>query len=302
MIYIEDAYGAEYKPDAFRPHENFNYVSNTAPSKRIYNYAILQGSSTDITYLDTAQVNHAQMEFLKQEVFIASQNMVSAARNIILKNPGVEKVLILDRTPRFDLPSADPNQLKSILSEYGNKVFRDVLENCDVKAKISIASHTLPSELQQNLYGHPDRRGYDGIHLNGPDGRNHYTRSVCNILQRFLSKTAREPHHHTIPRDQPEVNTKKNPPVAPLYKTQQAASVVIPIVQDSPATSSHRIPQPAASSPSPPAASAPPSSHSSTSFSRPLPADSVVIDIDVPDSVQYLYSVPTSNLFNLLGN
>ena len=235
LIYTEEAYGAEYKPDAFRPHENFNYASNTAPSKRNFKYAILQGSSTDITDLDTSKVNHAQMEFLKQEVFVASQNMVSAARNIILNNPGVEKVLILDRTPRFDLPSADPTNLKSKLSEYGNKVFRDVLENCDVKAKISVASHTLPNQLQQNLYGHPDRRGYDGIHLNGPDGRNHYTRSVCNILQRFLSKTAREPHHHTIPRNQPEVNTKKNTPVAPLYPTQQAASVVIDI--DPPTTS-----------------------------------------------------------------
>ena len=76
MIYIEEAYGAEYKPDAFRPHENFNYVSNTAPSKRIYKYAILQGSSTDITDLDTAQVNHAQMEFLKKEVFIEAKHGV----------------------------------------------------------------------------------------------------------------------------------------------------------------------------------------------------------------------------------
>ena len=82
--------------------------------------------------------------------------MVSAARNIVVNNPAIEKVVILDRTPRFDLISADPSQLKSNLSEYGNKVLRDMLETCDK------ASHDVPTELQQNIYGHPDRRGYEG--------------------------------------------------------------------------------------------------------------------------------------------
>ena len=268
LIYTEEAYGAEYRPDAFRPHDNFRNASINAPSKEKFKYAILQGSSTDITDLDTSQASHAQIEFLKQEVFVASQNMVSAARNIIINNPGIEKVLILDRVPRFDLPSADPNQLKSKLSEYGNKVFRDVLQNCDVKAKISVAFHSLPSQLQQNLYGHPDRLGYDGIHLYGKDGRNHYTRSVCNILQRFLSKTAREPHNHIIPRIQQETNN--DPHRLPLRKTMSTAATA-------------------------PAAPAAPTG----------PAASVVIDMEPPVSPQvpqFYYSVPTYNPFNVLGN
>ena len=85
MIYPEKAFGASYKPDALRPNDNFTYVSTNAPSKRKYKYAVLQGSSTDITNLDTSAGKMENFEFLKQEVFIASQNMICSARNILLK-------------------------------------------------------------------------------------------------------------------------------------------------------------------------------------------------------------------------
>ena len=191
MIYKEKAYGAEYKTDALKPNENFVYVSNNAASKRNYSYAVFHGSTTDVTNLDTSAGTESDLEYQKQEIFIASQNMISAARNIVQKYPEIEKVLILDRPPRFDPLSTDPAQLKPKLSEYGNKVLREELEKCDVKHKIFICPHSLPKEPQENLYGHPDRRGYDGIH---------FTRSVCNILQKHLDSHSREPHRQTIPR------------------------------------------------------------------------------------------------------
>ena len=114
LIYTEKAYGAQHKPDALKPNENFVYASITAPSKHDYSYAVLQGASTDITNLDTSAIDHSNLDFLKQEVFISSQAMISAARNIVLKNPNIEKVLILDRTPRFDPEINDPAQLQTI--------------------------------------------------------------------------------------------------------------------------------------------------------------------------------------------
>ena len=200
LIYKERAFGASFKPDALRPYENFNCVSLTAPTKRNYSYAVLQGSSTDITNLDTSFSPEANIHFLKQEVFLASQNMITAARNIILANPNIKKVLILERIPRFDPVSSDPKQMKHELSNYANKVLREELEKCDLKSKISLGTHSLPSVLQPNLYGPPTDPHYDGVHLRGPDGRNHYTRSVCNILQNFLVSHSREPHNHVIPR------------------------------------------------------------------------------------------------------
>ena len=226
MIYIEEAFGAAFKNDAARPYENFIHASMNAPAKHNFKYAVLQGSSSDITDLNTSEASHSNIEFLKQEVHVASQNMISAARHIVLNNPGIEKVLILDRIPRFDLRSADPSQLKSKLSDYGNKVLRDVLSSCDVRAKICVAAHDLPTELQQNLYGHQDRRGYDGIHLHGPDGRNHYSRSLCNIFQRFLSENARESHNHIIPRKKPEPITRNTHPSPPHPMKKQEAVII----------------------------------------------------------------------------
>ena len=284
LIYTESAFGANYDQAALYPDENFVCASLNAPSNRDYSFAILQGVSSDITNLDTEPGNSAHLEFLKQSVFVACQNMISAAQNIILQNPSIERVLILGCAPRFDTVSFDPAQLKSNLAQYANKVLSDELERCDAKAKITIGYHSLPNKLQQNIYGHPARKGYDGIHLHGPDGRNFYTRSVCNILQSFLRKYSRESHNHVIPR---------------VLQTQ-----------DSIASSSPRVPVPKtpARSPTLPTARAPPS-HTSPSFSQKNPQNSVVIDIEMPDSynvdsdnVHYLYSVPTSNQFNLLGN
>ena len=118
MIYREEAFGAQYKADAFRPQDNFADVSMHAPSKRNYSYAILQGSSTDITNLDTSASGYGNFDFF------ASRNMIAAARNILLLYPGVKKVFILDRTQRFDPETADPSQLKSkqIIQRAPNKI------------------------------------------------------------------------------------------------------------------------------------------------------------------------------------
>ena len=191
--------------------------------------------------------------------------MISAARNIILGNPGVKKVLILDRTPRFDTEEADPTNLKHKLSEYGNKIFRDELEKSDVKDQISIASHSLPTHFQENLYGLPHSNGFDGIHLRGPDGGNHYTRSLCNTLQRFLKEYSREHHNHTIPR------TPSTPPTRGAPSTSTAFTL--------------------------------PGQKPSSSL--PRKSSSVIINMDPVDNLddqQYQYAVPTYNPFSILGN
>ena len=271
LVYRESAYQAQFNADAFQPHQNFMDVSfHTAP-ERNYTYAVLQGSSSDISALDTSPDAATNLEYLKQQVFIASQNMISAARNILLRNSGIERVFILDRIPRFDTEIDDPAQLKSFLSEYGNQIFRDELEKCDLRNKISVCSHILPKELNQKIYGHPARKGYDGIHLYGNDGSNFYTRSVCNILQSNMRKHSREAHNHVIPR----------------ATSSQSSSASRRPRSSSPKQSS-----------SMPHKSAP--AHPTWSFQKP---ESVIIEIEPPAQPdQLFYSVPVSNQFTVLGN
>ena len=46
-----------------------------APAKHNYKYAVLQGSTSDITDINTFEASHSNMEFLKQEVYVASQKI-----------------------------------------------------------------------------------------------------------------------------------------------------------------------------------------------------------------------------------
>ena len=266
LIYTEKAYGATYKVDALFPNKNFSAAAMNAPSKRPYSYAILQGSSTDITNLDTS-AGDSNIEFLKQEVAIASKNMISAAKTILHRNKNIKKVLVLTRTPRFDPHSVDPHNLKGKLSEYGNLVLKEELDKSDMKNQIFLGIHTLPQHFQDNLYGQPHDHRFDGIHLNGPDGRNHYTRSLCNILQHFLFEYSRESHNHIIPPlSKPPAPT--NPPTAGLSLPSSR------------------------------------STSASSSQARRKP-DTVIIDIEsfpfFEDQLP-VYSIPTFNPFSILGN
>ena len=212
--------------------------------------------------MDTSSSN---FEFLKQKVYVASQNMIQAARNIVMRNPSIEKVLILERIPRFDPPTTDKAQLKPKLSEYANDVLREELAKCDMREKISIGSHSLPTLLHQNIYGHPERRGYDGVQPHGPDGGNFYTRSLCNILQRFLNNYSRGHHNHSIPGDQkPTPETSSSSSQGKFYS--------------------------------------PAFSNTSSPTSKTARSDSVFIDME-PDVIpQHFYNIPTSNFYNVLGN
>ena len=300
LIYTEKAFGASFKADALKPNENFLSVSMNAPSKKNYSYAVLQGSATDITNLDTSSFSAANHEVLKQEVLIASQNMISAARNIVLRNPSIKKVLILDRIPRFDPLSADPAQLKSSLSQFGNNILREELDKCDVKDRISIGKHSLPTQCQQNLYGHPERFGYDAVHLRGPDGKNHYTRSVCNILQSFLSIHSREPHNHSIPilSSGHHIAGNSTPMTASSFypPSSQVPSHTMPRSQNS----NSKTPNQNTNAKTPSS-----SSHQkfySSSFpnpsyrpSRNQTPDYVIIEMEADVIPQHFYKVPTSN-------
>ena len=229
------------------------------------------------------------IEDLKHEVLVSSQNVVSAARTTLINHPNIDRVILLDRTPRFDLPCADPTGIKSYLSEYGNRVMRDQVENSDLKNKIVIGAHNLPRKLHQNIYGDPAVHGYDGVHLYGPDGKKLYTNSLCNILQSTITKNSRESHNH-LPLKAPPVES---------------------------ARSSYHHPSPPSGSSSPPTSKdfyrthfSPfrPSEGNPATYTKPAKPDTVVLDIDPPifssqvPSYSFSYTTPVNNFFETLGN
>ena len=105
----------------------------------------------------------------------------------------------MERPPRFDPPDSDPAHLKAWLSDYANGVLHDELAKSNVKQRVFVCPHSLPQTFEQDLYGHPARRGFDGVHFHGSNGSKAFTHSMCNILQHNLKEHSRETHKHLFP-------------------------------------------------------------------------------------------------------
>ena len=79
LVYRESALGAMFKADHLRPYENFADVSTHAPAKRKYSYAVLQGSSTDITNLDTSAVGANNIDHLSRKFYCLQEYDISCS-------------------------------------------------------------------------------------------------------------------------------------------------------------------------------------------------------------------------------
>ena len=280
LIYVEKAYGAHYKMNALFPDQNFCQVAPNVALKRDYKYAVFQGASIDITNLDTTNHTTANEAFWHQEVLISSQNMISAAEALIHTNPSIETVHILDRIPRFDPGNLDPSSFKQVLSDYGNKALREAVMKSPLKNRIFIQSHSLPGHCLEEAYGSPLIRGYDGVHMYGPKGRDLYTRSVCNIFQKIFSKHARSSHDHRFPTIR---NTGINRPLP----TPTTITIPAPIT-----CLSSNLPE---------------VDYSSQTNPHSHKLKHVIIEIESEnnqndENLQLYYSIPTSNTFSILGN
>ena len=151
---------------------------------------------------------------LKDKVSQASANVFQVAVDAIKENPNYKKVVIVNRAPRIDKIKDDRYHLKSQLSDYGNQVYKQLLEKCNLKNKIVIGQHNFEGVTDRDIFGDPDQPRYDGVHLAGKHGRYYYTRSVCKILQQAgiipegrLFKQNGKPSN---PHSQPNASGKKN--------------------------------------------------------------------------------------------
>ena len=85
-------------------------------------------SSVDITNLNTSDTSNEAVESYKTVVEKSTSKMFETANTLIDENKSIDKVIIIDRTPRFDAKTVDPFGLKVKLAEYGNKLNKAELE------------------------------------------------------------------------------------------------------------------------------------------------------------------------------
>ena len=67
------------------------------------------------------------------------------------------------------------SELKTQESEFGNKVYRELLDKSNMKQRIIIGHHNLNEVPHKDLFGEPGQRKYDGVHMFGKSGRYCYT-------------------------------------------------------------------------------------------------------------------------------
>ena len=167
--------------------------------------------------------------------------------------------------PRFDPSTNDPMGLKPQLVHLYNSHYSQFWKQSQLRDKIVICDHNIPRSLGSDhleVFGHPDDPHYNGVHLRGHHGQQCMTKSVLNVLS----------------------SAKLRP--TPTPRTEDHASRYDPLQMWRKSIRSQPLPRQVFHHQSSP----------QTAASKP---DSVVIEI--PDDC-YSYSVPTFNLFEVLGN
>ena len=90
----------------------------------------------------------------------------------------------MKRMFRCDVEGNGQNKMLQNLSEYGNRVLEDMWLSSGCPDKISIVGQGLDCEgtLKTDRFGSQSNANFDGIHMNGKLGVQHYTGSIVNVL------------------------------------------------------------------------------------------------------------------------
>ncbi len=108
-----------------------------------------------------------------------SEDLVSLANNTIKNFPGLKKIVILERTQRFDKNSQ--------VSDYGNFALHSYLKQHLVTEKIKIKSHIFEQTEIEMIYGTPNySKGWGGFQQKGPMEKEKYTASIIKIIGKTL--------------------------------------------------------------------------------------------------------------------
>ena len=116
VVHTDKAYAADY--DSRRPNKNVKYFARNAARRNKFKVVLIQSPSVDITNMDTTNNSPEAIDGYKKVVKISTEKMFETASVIIEENDSIEKVIILDRTARFDSKREDPHGLKPTLAEY----------------------------------------------------------------------------------------------------------------------------------------------------------------------------------------
>ena len=146
---------------------------------------VLGGGTVEITYLNTYVNPEINLTKFREEVMASTLKMFSLSETALLKHNCLEKVIILSRPLRFDSVKDDPLQLKPQLSSLGDAILSDLWCKRSFRNRIFIGEHQIPNLLDAThslVYGNSESERYDGLYMNGPEGKATFHASILGIL------------------------------------------------------------------------------------------------------------------------
>ena len=115
-----------------------------------------------------------------------STNLFNIAQDALAHDKNIKKVVILKRLPRYDNVPNEISKIKSDLSEYGNRVYDQLMLRRGRPSKIQILELDLKCSdsqyLKNIIYGNPGDAHVDGVHLRGKASSRHLTYSAVQSL------------------------------------------------------------------------------------------------------------------------
>ena len=188
------AYSSIRDTNARYPNKNFTDVTSAAlvntQEEDDFSYLVLSAPTVDISNMDTSKLRtNDNIEVYKQKAISSCQNMFAVAQAALTRHPQLNKVVILEHSPRHDTNAVDPIGLKPKLAKYANSSFAELWHSSALKDRIMIGKHNLEcSGDQLEARYRDDWSGrYDGVHLYGTQGKDAYSSSLCQIIRAALS-------------------------------------------------------------------------------------------------------------------
>ena len=122
----------------------------------------------------------------REKAMESAHKLFSIAEAALQKYPSIRKVVIMKRTPRYDANRLDPLNLKPQLSSLADSVSFGVWCDSIFKDKIILGGQEIPNgdDQHKQVFGNPDDKSYDGLHMKGPGGKSFLTNSIERVLNK----------------------------------------------------------------------------------------------------------------------
>ena len=178
------AYTATIDENSKFPGKNFFDVIDHELKDKSFEILVIGGGCVDISNLDTLSNPESNISSLREGAITSAQKLFCLSEAVLHEFPSIRKVILMKRSPRYDLATSDPLRLKPQLSALADATSFGLWCESTFRDRIILGGHDVPSGEEQicEVFGNPGDKEYDGLHMRGPAGLSFLTNSIQKVL------------------------------------------------------------------------------------------------------------------------